>query len=59
MMNIEQNLKDKIVAAASKLGVVLTSNDVIIEKSKAVEHGDYATNVALKNASKVGKNPRQ
>ena len=59
MMNIEQNLKDKIVAAASKLGVVLTSNDVIIEKSKAVEHGDYATNVALKNANKVGKNPRQ
>ena len=59
MMNIEQNLKDKIVAAASKLGVVLTSNDVIIEKSKAVEHGDYATNVALKNASKIGKNPRQ
>lgn len=59
MMNIEQNLKDKIVAAASKLGVVLTSSDVIIEKSKAVEHGDYATNVALKNASKAGKNPRQ
>lgn len=59
MMNIEQNLKDKIVAAASKLGVVLTSSDVIIEKSKAAEHGDYATNVALKNANKVGKNPRQ
>lgn len=59
MMNIEQNLKDKIAAAASKLGVVLTSNDVIIEKSKAAEHGDYATNVALKNANKVGKNPRQ
>lgn len=59
MMNIEQNLKEKIVTAASKLGVVLTSNDVIIEKSKAVEHGDYATNVALKNANKVGKNPRQ
>ncbi len=59
MMNIEQNLKDKIVAAASKLGVVLTSNDVIIEKSKAAEHGDYASNVALKNAGKAGKNPRQ
>lgn len=59
MMNIEQNLKDKIVAAASKLGVVLTSSDVIIEKSKAAEHGDYASNVALKNAGKAGKNPRQ
>jgi len=59
MMNIEQNLKDKIVAAASKLGVVLTSTDVIIEKSKAAEHGDYASNVALKNAGKTRKNPRQ
>ncbi len=59
MMNIEQNLKDKIVAAASKLGVVLTSSDVIIEKSKTAEHGDYASNVALKNAGKAGMNPRQ
>jgi len=59
MMNIEQNLKQKIVSAASVLGVVLTPEEVIIEKSKAVEHGDYATNVALKNANKVGMNPRQ
>lgn len=58
-MNIEQNLKQKIVSAASSLGVVLTANDVIIEKSKAVEHGDYASNVALKNANKVGMNPRE
>ena len=59
MMNIEQNLKQKIVAAASSLGVALSLDEVIIEKSKAVEHGDYATNVALKNANKVGMNPRQ
>ncbi len=58
-MNIEQNLKQKIVSAASSLGVVLTVEDVIIEKSKAVEHGDYASNVALKNANKVGMNPRE
>lgn len=58
-MNIEQNLKQKIVSAASSLGVVLTVEDIIIEKSKAVEHGDYASNVALKNANKVGMNPRE
>ena len=59
MMNIEQNLKQKIVSAASSLGVSLSVDDVVIEKSKAVEHGDYASNVALKNATKVGLNPRQ
>ena len=59
MMNIEQNLKQKIVNAASSLGVILTPEEVIIEKSKAVEHGDYATNVALKNANKIGMNPRE
>lgn len=58
MMNIEQNLKQKIVTAAATLGVTLTPEEVIIEKARAVEHGDYATNVALKNANKVGMNPR-
>ena len=59
MMNIEQNLKQKIVIAASSLGVSLSVEEVVIEKSKAAEHGDYASNVALKNANKVGMNPRQ
>ena len=59
MMNIEQNLKQKIVIAASSLGVSLSVEEVVIEKSKAAEHGDYASNVALKNANKVAMNPRQ
>lgn len=59
MMNIELNLKQKIISAASSLGVVLSVEDVIIEKSKAVEHGDYASNVALKNAGKAKMNPCQ
>ena len=59
MMNIEQNLKQKIVSALGSLGVCLNLEEVIIEKSKSLEHGDYATNVALKNANKVGMNPRQ
>lgn len=57
-MNIEENLKQKIIEAAKELGLVLSFSDIIIENTKTPEHGDYATNVALKNASKVGKNPR-
>lgn len=58
-MNIEETLKLKIIDAAKEFGLLLTANDVIIENTKTPEHGDYATNVALKNANKIGKNPRE
>lgn len=58
-MSIELNLKQKILDAAKKFGLVLSVDEVVIEKSRSEEHGDYATNVALKNANKLGLNPRQ
>lgn len=58
-MSIELNLKQKIVDVAKKFGLVLSVDEVVIEKSRSEEHGDYATNVALKNANKLGLNPRQ
>ena len=57
-MNIEETLKQKIVEAAKTVGLEIAINDVIIEKSKNEEHGDYASNVALKFAARNGKNPR-
>ncbi len=57
-MNIEQLLKEKVYNALAKLGVEASLNDVVIEASKNQEHGDYASNVALKFASRVKKNPR-
>ncbi len=58
-MDIEQVLKEKIIEAFNKLNVSLTSSDVVIEKSRSSEHGDYASNIALKYASRLGKNPRE
>lgn len=58
-MNIENSLKQKIIEVFQKLGVSLTENDVVIENSRSPEHGDYATNVAMKYASRIGKNPRE
>ena len=58
-MNIEESLKVKIIDAFAKAGVTLALNDVVIENSRSPEHGDYATNVALKFASRLGKNPRE
>ena len=58
-MNIEGILKQKIIETFAKLNVSLNESDVIIENSRSPEHGDYATNVALKYASRIGKNPRE
>lgn len=59
IMNIIETLKLKIQKALSPMGLSLNDNDIIIENTKNPEHGDYATNVALKFANKVGLNPRE
>ena len=57
-MNIEENLKLKIQDSLISEGLLLDIKDIIIEKSKTPEHGDYASNVALKFASRFGVAPR-
>ena len=57
-MNIEETLKVKIQDSLRSEGIVLDINDIIIEKSKTPEHGDYASNVALKFAGRFGMAPR-
>jgi len=57
-MNIEETLKIKIQDSLKSEGLVLDVKDIIIEKSKTPEHGDYASNVALKFASRFGMSPR-
>ena len=57
-MNIEENLKLKIQDSLKSEGILLDIKDIIIEKSKTPEHGDYASNVALKFASRFGAAPR-
>jgi len=57
-MNIEETLKIKIQESLKSEGIVLDVKDIIIETSKTPEHGDYASNVALKFASRFGMAPR-
>ena len=57
-MNIEENLKLTIQDSLNSEGLLLDIKDIIIEKSKTPEHGDYASNVALKFASRFGVAPR-
>ncbi len=57
-MNIEETLKLKIQDSLNSEGIALDVNDIIIEKSKTPEHGDYASNVALKFAGRYKMAPR-
>lgn len=57
-MSIEETLKVKIIEVFKSYGLELSLNDVVIETSKSPEHGDYATNVAMKYGGRLGKQPR-
>ena len=57
-MNIENLLKEKLVNALNSLGLEVSVADIVIETSKSPFHGDYATNCALKFASRLKKSPR-
>ena len=58
-MEIKDILKLKIQTAVNSLGVSLDLSNIIIENSRDLSHGDYASNVALKNARLFGKAPVQ
>ena len=57
-MNIENLLKEKLANALNSLGSEVNVSDIVIETSKSPIHGDYATNCALKFASRLKKSPR-
>lgn len=57
-MSIEETLKIKIKDSLKSEGLDLELNEIIIENSKTPEHGDYASNVALKFAGRLGMKPR-
>ncbi|MDR1861434.1 MAG: arginine--tRNA ligase [Candidatus Ancillula sp.] len=60
-MNLEK-LRDAVLKCMEKLhsGVVFGHDDIILERPKSREHGDWSTNVAMKFAKKLGySNPRE
>lgn len=47
------------VLASRDLDTSVLPEQVVVERPRNPEHGDYATNVALQVAKKVGQNPRE
>lgn len=57
-MDVIESLKLNIQKAFQALGVEISLNDIIIERSKDSAHGDYATNAAMKNCRLLLLPPR-
>lgn len=53
----EEKLKTSLLEAAKKINLDINENDIIIENTKDHNHGDYATNMAMKFCKKLGKKP--
>jgi len=55
--NLKQ-LKEIVFEAVEKAGFKVSLDEIHIEKTKTLEHGHFATNVALFLAGKFGRRPR-
>jgi arginyl-tRNA synthetase len=58
-MNNEELLKNAIAEGMKTLGVSVPLEEITIDHSKDPAHGDYASNIALKYAKKLGKKPQE
>ena len=54
---MKAEIQKAIEAILQELG--LNSVDFVVEHPADLSHGDYATNVAMVSAKKLGKNPRE
>lgn len=54
---IRQTVLDLVSGRGADVAVV--PDDVTVERPRNPEHGDYATNIALQLAKKIGANPRE
>jgi arginyl-tRNA synthetase len=56
-MSIEDEIKGELLKVIKELGVELKTDDVTVEQTKHAEHGDFASNIALKLAKPLNKSP--
>lgn len=54
-----RQLKDTLKKAIQKAGFEIEEGDLHLDKTKTLEHGHFATNIALTLARKLGKRPQE
>ncbi len=57
-MGSDEKLKQLLLQAGKELGLELKDSDVVLQRTKDPAFGDYATNLAMRFAKGLGKNPR-
>ena len=57
-MGSDEKLKQLLLEAGKELGLELKDGDVVLQRTKDPAFGDYATNLAMRFAKGLGKNPR-
>jgi arginyl-tRNA synthetase len=57
-MTIEEKIKQALGEALKKMGVAFETSNIVIERSKSKEHGDFATNLALRLGGVLHKKPQ-
>ena len=57
-MGNDDKLKQLLLKAGAELGLDLKGEDVVLQRTKDPAFGDYATNLAMRFAKGLGKNPR-
>ncbi len=58
-MNLKRVLQDTIYEVLNKLDIDYDKDSIVIEVPKLRENGDFSTNVAMKLASVLKKNPKE
>lgn len=59
IVNVLDRLRKSLERIIIKLGYEITSDDIVLEEPRDKNHGDYATNVAMRLAKVAKVNPRQ
>ena len=54
-----KQIKETVFKAIERAGFEVDKGDLHIEKTKTLEHGHFATNIALLIAGKYGKRPQE
>ena len=57
MTMMREKITKLVLDSLEKLSLEVSKEDIIVEEPKDESKGDYSTNIAMRMASKVGKNP--
>ena len=58
MSSVQDVIASSLSAALESLGVRIDPSQFVVERPARIEHGEFATNVAMVAAKQLGEKPR-